>query len=131
MIKITSNIIPFNGFVAFTLWPFVFVRKDRQHQYSWKTENHEDIHGEQQKEMYIIGAVLTLTMYLVGCGWYSLIAVPLFFWMYWTEWLIKFFIYGNAVAAYYNISFEREAYDNQDTLSYIEYRKPFAWKKYF
>jgi len=32
--------------------------------------------------------------------------------------------------AYRNISFEREAYDNDDNLNYIKERKHYSWLKY-
>ena len=45
-----------------------------------------------------------------------------FYLIYLVEWIIK---------GYRNISFEKEAYSNQDNLNYIEWiRKPFAmWRK--
>jgi len=46
MITIKNNIIPFKGFTAMTLWPFVFVRKDREQNYTHTAKNHEAIHGE-------------------------------------------------------------------------------------
>ena len=111
MIIVKQNIIPFKGFSAITLWPFVFVRKDcEQHlkeSKQWDTMlRHEQIHLEQQREMLII---------------------PFFLW-YIVEWLLrKLFGNGNA---YRNICFEREAYRNDDVLFYIEHRDPFNWVNY-
>lgn len=108
MITVKNNIIPFKGFTALTLWPFVFVRKDEEKYYTDVVERHEHIHGEQQKEMLIVFFLL----------WYGI------------EWLIKLAYYRNANTAYKNISFEREAYKNQNDLAYLDERKHFAWTRY-
>lgn len=65
---------------------------------------HEFIHLKQWKELWYIGFAL----------WYI------------AEWLIRL-PKGNA---YRNISFEREAYANQDNLSYLKSRKGFDFIKY-
>lgn len=49
-----------------------------------------------------------------------------FYLQYVIEWLIKLFCKGNA---YRNISFEREAYDNQYNLDYTKTRKHYSWLK--
>ena len=72
---------------------------------SEKDFNHERIHSEQMKEMLFIGFYL----------WYLV------------EWIIRLFGKGNA---YRNLSFEKEAYDNEDNLTYLDTRKPYAWLDY-
>ncbi len=108
MITVKNNIIPFKGFTAITFWPFIFVRKDEEKYYTDVVERHEYIHGEQQKEMLIVFFLL----------WYGI------------EWFVKLCIYRNSMTAYKNISFEREAYRNQNDLAYLDERKHFAWTKY-
>ena len=49
---IRNSIIPFKGFKAITLWPFIFVRKECS--FNEIDLNHENIHGRQQKELLII-----------------------------------------------------------------------------
>lgn len=105
---ICNNIIPFKGFTALTLWPFIFVRNDEAWKFSGETEHHEEIHGEQQKEMLIV-------FFLI---WYGI------------EWFVKLCYYRNRMTAYKNISFEREAYNNQQNIIYLDQRKPFAWVKH-
>ena len=46
--------IPFKGFIAMAIFPFIFVRKDLKRKFTNRVENHEKIHFEQQKEMLII-----------------------------------------------------------------------------
>ena len=108
MITVKNNIIPLKGFIALTLWPFVFVRKDKEQFYTHSVERHEAIHGEQQKEMLIVFFLL----------WYVV------------EWLFKAIYYRNPMTAYKNISFEREAYSNQNAPAYLDGRRHYSWFKY-
>lgn len=103
-----NNYIPFKGFLAMALWPFVFVRKDAR-RLKCDDVNHEKIHGCQQIEMLLVFFLL----------WYVF------------EWLIRLCQYkGNGMEAYKNISFEREAYCNQSDPFYLNNRKLFSWIKY-
>lgn len=71
-----------------------------------KNIRHEQIHTEQMKEMLYIGFYL----------WYV------------AEWLVRLLMCMDAKRAYYDISFEREAYGNEADEDYE--RRHFAWKKY-
>ena len=125
---IRNNIIPAKGFKAITLLPYIFVRKGAIYR---DTDNrHEHIHGRQQLEMLIVGIVLAVVLWITGCGWWSLLALPLFFYWYGIEYVIKLCYYRNSTTAYKNISFEREAYAHQHELDYLFYRDPFAWFRY-
>lgn len=53
--------------------------------------------------------------------------INLFGVLYVVEWLCRLFQKGNA---YRNISFEREAYDNQYNYNYLSKRKHYSWIKY-
>ena len=95
-----------------TLWPFIILREIYDASPPWRRKaariiNHESIHIKQQEEMLII---------------------PFYLW-YIIEWAIKVPIYFSFQKAYHNISFEREAYDNDDNLSYLSDRKHYAWIK--
>ena len=52
--KIYTKHFPVKGFMALTIWPFVFIRKDCTDRYSVITERHENIHAEQQKELLVV-----------------------------------------------------------------------------
>lgn len=97
---IYNNLIPFNGYKAINLFGVLFVRKGCV--MSEIDINHEAIHTTQMKEM----------LYIFFYVWYII------------EWGIRLFMKGNA---YRNISFEREAYANQNNLSYLNTRKRYAW----
>ena len=47
-IVVFNRLIPFKGYLAITLYPFIFVRKAAAGRYSTTVNNHEHIHGEQQ-----------------------------------------------------------------------------------
>lgn len=123
---IKNNIIPLKKFVALTMWPWIFIRRVL---YDMEM-NHELIHCDQQLEMLIIGAVLFVLLLTLGCEWWSLLGIPVFFWWYLIEWLIRLAIYRNLYEAYRNIAFEQEAYLNQHSAWYTDERRHFSWVKY-
>ena len=129
--KIVYNyIIPFKGYLAMRVFPFIFVRKDARN-LTVKDINHEKIHLRQQVEMYIVGVILTLILFVCGLSWWSLFALPIFFIWYGVEWFLRWCAYGfNQNEAYHNISFEQEAYGNESNLDYLRTRKHFSWCKY-
>ena len=100
---IYNNIIPFKGFKCINLFGVLFVRKGCF--MSEEDLNHERIHTAQMKEMLYVG----------------------FYVWYFIEWLIRLFVKGNA---YRNLWFEKEAYSNEDNLTYLATRPRFAWWKY-
>lgn len=100
---IYNRFIPFKGFKAINLFGVLFVRKGSV--MSREDMNHEAIHTSQMKEM----------MYIF------------FYWWYLVEWVLRIFGKGNA---YKRISFEREAYDNQHNLNYLNVRKRYSWTEY-
>ena len=130
MKTIVNSIIPFPGYIALTVWPWVFVRRKAQAWYTPTVDRHERTHGRQQKEMLVVGSVLAALLLLAGCGWWSIIPLGLFFEWYFMEWLFRSVQYGNMHTGYRNISMEREAYAWQDDIGYLDQRRPFAWVKY-
>lgn len=128
---IYNNVIPFKGYKAMAAFPFVFVRKEYKDDNMNIVLNHEYVHHSQQKEMMFVGLVVAIILFAVGCGWWSSLAVPSFYWWYIAEYFIRFVAYGfSHQEAYRNISFEQEAYSHQGEESYIENRKHFGWLRY-
>ena len=70
--------------------------------------NHEKIHTAQQRE---------------------LLFVP-FYILYLIEWCIRLMQFGSLKQAYYNISFEREAYRHGKDLTYLARRPLYSWVKF-
>jgi len=92
--------------IGITLAPFGIYLNDK-YLSDKDTINHESIHWKQQLEMLVIFFYL----------WYGI------------EWFIRLLVNGKDYAYYY-ISFENEAYKNEDDLEYLSKRKHFAWIKY-
>ena len=103
---IKNKIIPPRGFTYVNLFGVLFTRRDKS--ISDKTLNHEQIHTEQMKEM----------LYVFFYLWYLI------------EWLIRLIIFRDSHKAYRAISFEQEAYANQENLTYLEGRKRYRWLSY-
>lgn len=103
-----SKIIPFKGFYAINLFGTYFIREEYKGEKIPKsTLNHEAIHTEQMKELGYI----------------------FFYILYFLEWVVRLFINGRW--AYYKLSFEREAYENEKNYKYLNKRKPYSWFKYY
>ncbi len=95
------------NFVGITLFPFIFL-KDKSLKLNKTLVNHEKIHIKQQLEMFVI-----------------------FFYMwYLIEYFVRLIHYKNGYEAYKNISFEREAYDNENNLLYLKNRKLYSFLNY-
>lgn len=92
--------------------------------------NHECTHARQWIEMFIGSWVFiwaAQVLYDISEWWYLLSFFSFYIW-YVVEWLIKLCFYGSK--AYRNISFEREAYSNQNNETYLENSGYFEWVKY-
>jgi hypothetical protein len=103
---VAKYLIP-KGYRGLTIFPFVFIK------YAFDSENkvlvnHEKIHLRQQLELLIL---------------------PFFVW-YFVEYAVRLLQYKNANLAYRNISFEREAYANENHLDYLKIRRIFSFWKY-
>jgi len=95
------------NYVGLSLWPFIILREEALK----KDEvliNHERIHLRQQEELLILP----------------------FYFLYFFEWLVRTAWHFNGYTAYKNMSFEREAYANEDDLDYFEKRPSYAFIKY-
>lgn len=104
MILINSDFMVPKGYGGITLYPFVFKRKDKK--LTQRFIRHESIHLKQQSEM------LVLFFYI----WYLI------------EYVIRRLQHKTWKEAYYNISFEKEAYSNENDINYN--RSPYEWVKY-
>ena len=130
MITVRNRFIPLRGFLAITLWPFIFVRREAWARFTAAVRRHETIHCRQQVELLLVGGVLAAVLALNGAGWWSLLALPLFFWLYGLEYVVGLLTLRDSHRAYRAISFEQEAYDNELDPDYLSRRRPFAWLQY-
>lgn len=107
MILIVFKYLTPRGFRGLTFYPFVFLA-DKDDKLNKVFINHERIHIRQQIELLIL---------------------PFYLW-YFTEYLLRLIQYKDSKKAYYNISFEREAYVNEKDLDYIKQRSFWNFLKY-
>ena len=129
--KVYSRYFPLKGFLALTVFPFVFIRADQRASFNATAERHENTHALQQLELTCLGALVSVLMAVLGCGWWSVIPLLLFFELYALEWLVKLPFCGfNAFRAYLSISMEQEAYEHQPEVFYNDVRRAFAWVKF-
>lgn len=106
---IKNRFIPVKGFKAMFFFGILFVRSDNRKPLSYVDLNHESIHAKQCKEMFGVFFYL----------WYIV------------EYIIRIPMYDfDTHKAYRNISFEREAYGNQENMDYTTERRHFAWLEY-
>lgn len=105
MLVIRNKILPIGkNFFAINLCGIIFAKGECDA----ITLNHEKIHSRQILEL------LVLPFYL----------------LYIIEWLVRLFQYKDTYRAYKNISFEKEAYTNQNDFHYLRKRKLFNFLNY-
>jgi len=93
--------------IGTTIFPFIIFWQGKG-TFNEITINHEKIHIRQQLELLLI----------------------FFYIIYGIEYLIKGIKYKDFNKAYWKISFEKEAYDNENNLNYNKERKLFSFIKY-
>jgi hypothetical protein len=117
-----SKFLPPKGFIALALFGTILYREEFEYRLTdekyrsdvLRTIRHEGIHKAQMQDF---------------CKWIP-VGGTIFYLCYFFEWIFRVFQYGFK-DAYYNISFEREAFDNDKILNYLPIRVKFAaWKKY-
>jgi hypothetical protein len=124
MIVVKNKIIPPAGIKALTAWPLLFVRAKYMTEQDMR---HEGIHGEQQKEILCVAVVLCAVSWLAGLGWWSLLCLPLYVWLYAALWLWAYAKTGDVDEAYKANPLEREAYFFDGDTGYLDRRRWFAW----
>jgi hypothetical protein len=105
--KFLVNFLTFRFANAIALFPFVIIKKYDKDVIETML-NHERIHLRQQLELLLIG----------------------FYIMYVVEFILHYFRLKSRQRAYSSISFEREAYENEDNPDYLKMRGKWAFLKY-
>ena len=130
MIIIKNKILPFGGYSTFNLFGILFTKRKRP--LDNVEINHESIHSQQILELGVIGffALFLLSMIFNFSLWWLLLAPCTFYIWYEIEYLIVRFFHKKQNDAYHDISFEEEAYNNEDNLQYLIDRERFNWIQY-
>lgn len=122
---------PCEGYI-FNLFGVLFARKGAV--VTEKTENHEMIHCYQMVEVGLLaGGLLAVLIPLCGWSWWWMAtAIPAFYIWYGVEWFYQWVWswFNGTIDAYKMVTFEQEAYANDQDLSYRSGRKWFAWVGY-
>lgn len=122
-----SRYILAKGYISILILFWMVVREEYRNSLPWFAEIHEGIHLQQMMEMLLLGGGIFVLLLIVGCGWWSVTAVFLFYLWYVSEFTVKLMITFSWRKAYMSISLEQEAYRNQLEKSYLERRPAFAW----
>lgn len=109
LIRVYNKYFPFKGYLALTIYPWIFIREEYKRAYTAKVNRHEETHAYQQIE----------TLWI------------LFWVVYGLEFIIKWLLCGfDSKRAHYSISLEQEAYEHESEVYYNNVRKHYAWVKY-
>lgn len=103
---IRNRLVPGRQFAAVNILGILFVKRDVT--ISPVLVNHERIHTAQMIELLVVFFYL----------WYAV------------EWFLRYLKEGDWMRAYYKIGFEREAYVNENNMSYLQKRRLFAFCKW-
>ena len=99
---IYNKVLPFGHYKLINIFGLIFTKSKN---ISEIDINHEKIHTAQMKEL----------LYIFFYIWYII------------EFIMRFLFTFSWKAAYLNMLFEQEAYDNQKDLNYLTKRKHYAW----
>ena len=120
-------IIPFKGYKAITIYPFIFSHGEM----SDRTLRHEKIHIQQQLEVMVLGLFCSIPMALNYSWWWLLSGIILFYAIYIAHYILNLFRTAfHATNSYYNICFEYEAHTFDDDINYLDKRIRFRWLAY-
>ncbi|RRQ45424.1 hypothetical protein [Chryseobacterium sp. SC28] len=107
MIIVCQRLLKNTKISGIAVFPFILLRK-KSDKANKILINHEKIHLRQQLELLII---------------------PFYIW-YLSEYYFKLWRYKNPYLAYRNLSFEREAYENENNVNYLKERKLWRFVSY-
>ena len=128
MIVIKNKFIPFKGYETINLFGILFTRGDVDDiEY-----NHESIHTVQFIECMILSMVIITILSAIfnfSLLW-VLLSIPMYYIQYGLEYIIIRCFHKKQGDAYHDVSFEEEAYANEQNLNYNDTRAPFAWINY-
>lgn len=106
--RFLTRMLSFGFAKGMLVFPFILLA-DRRYRNDPVLLNHERIHYRQAVELLVVG----------------------FYVLYVAEFFVRWAQHGDRRRAYYEISFEREAYRHERDLRYLTARKPWAFRAYY
>ena len=128
MIVIKNKFIPFGDYDTINLFGILFTKTNMD-----KIDiNHESIHTEQIIDCIVIGIIIVSILKLIfGISVLWVLLSPITFYiLYALEYICIRLFHKKQNDAYHDVSFEEEAYNNQEYLDYTKYREMFTWINY-
>lgn len=128
MIVIKNKIIPFGRYKTINLFGILFTKGD----IDIVEYNHERIHSKQIQECGILGfVIISILCVIFNLSIYWLLtSYCTFYLLYGLEYCCIRLFHNRQTSAYHDVSFEEEAYNNQNDFDYINNRKYFNWIRY-
>lgn len=112
-----NKIIPFGRCKCMAAWPLLFTKSKNLTE---DDKRHEEIHGEQQKELLLVGFLVLYVLFFcfefIACCFNCV-----------RGYKKDSFNNGAWKRAYRNNLFEREAYKHEKDADYLKNRKYYAW----
>lgn len=124
-------LLAFSSCHTITIGPFVLSRRSED-KITQSLRNHEYIHVRQWMEMSQVSILVIFSCILLtgSSGWWALLSLATFYIWYGIEFLFRYVRLKDAGRAYRAVSFEQEAYSNEDDPYYLDGECCFGWIKY-
>lgn len=129
--KVAKVLLAISSCHTITIGPFVFSKLSKD-EIDQSVSNHETCHSAQWIEMACVTGIIVLMLQLIfgiSAGWYLSAGLTFYAW-YGIEYVVRLAMTRNLNKAYAAVSFEQEAYKNQNDCNYIENRPLFSWIKF-
>lgn len=92
-------------------------------------KNHETIHTMQWLEVTMLAGLIFVILDLINGTYLTFLSPFVYYALYGFEYLLRVTMYKDYKLAYLALSFEREAYENEEDFNYILNRRIFSWGK--
>lgn len=129
--RLAKILLAFSSCHTITIGPFVLSKRSED-RITQSVRDHEYIHVRQWVEISVVSfLMLCLCIFLTGIsGWWLLLSPVTFYLWYGIEFFFRYVRLKNTGKAYKAVSFEKEAYSNEDDPDYLDNGNYFGWRKY-
>lgn len=129
--RLAKILLAFSSCHTITIGPFVLSKRSED-RITQSVRDHEYIHVRQWVEISVVSFLMLCScISLTGIsGWWLLLSPVTFYLWYGVEFLFRFVRMKDTGKAYRSVSFEQEAYSNEDDPDYLDNGNYFGWRKY-